>query len=141
MRADPTDHGHGWISSVRTGRRPESVRINHGRDDDGIGSLAPHVLGDRPVAAGHHAGPANEAVGLAGPLQHLAKATVGRAGVGDVGGIVQIENQRAMTDFPCEPLDQGRAEDHGFALHEQDVDVTGGEHVREAPDTGSHEPQ
>ena len=79
--------------TFETGRGPESVRINHGRDDDGIGSLAPHVLGDRPVAAGHHAGPANEAVGLAGPLQHLAKATVGRAGVGDVGGIVQIENQ------------------------------------------------
>ena len=47
----------------------------------------------------------------------------------------------AMTDFPCEPLDQGRAEDHGFALHEQDVDVTGGEHVTEAPDTGSQEPE
>ena len=46
-----------------------------------------------------------------------------------------------MTDFLGEPLDQGRPEDHGFALHEQDIDVTGGEHVREAPDTGSHEPE
>ena len=141
MRADPTDHGHGRISSVWTARGPESVRINHGRDDNGLGSLAPHVIGDRPVAAGHHAGPANEAVGFAGPLQHLPEVTVGRAGVGDVGGIVQIENQGAIPESLREPLDQGRAEDHGFALHEHDVDVTGGEHVTEAPDTGSHEPE
>ena len=101
--------------------RPESIGVDDRGDDDRRGSQVGCVFCDGKVAADDDTRPADEVVGLAKALEKAAESAVGRAVVRDVSGIVQVKYQR-LAQEPCQDVfEYWRAEQHCFALYEDDV--------------------
>ena len=94
---------------------PPLIGIDDRRHDDRPGPQTRYVFGDRAIAADDHAGPANEVVRLAEALEKMRQVAVVGALIGDIGRVIEIENERLPAETGQNVFAHRRAKQHGLA--------------------------
>src|SRR6185295_4295248 len=102
----------------------KNISVNHGGNYSRGRALAFRIVGDRLIAAGNDAGPADQVVSFANPLQYLAKLSISRASIGNVSSIIQIQDQRTFEKSRGHPFKKRRTKEHRLTLHKHGVHLT-----------------